>query len=95
MTHPQDDPDAPLGPSVMVESAQRAVGVLAARRRGDAEGAETLLAAFPNDGARAFGFFLVSELTMNLLQEATGADSEALCRDLSLSIAGTFAPGRR
>jgi hypothetical protein len=78
----------------MVEVAQQAVGVLAARRRGDVSGAQTLLATFPDDSARAFGFLMVSELAMTLLEQSTGEPAAELCQDLSLSIAGTFTSGR-
>lgn len=74
----------------MADAAQRAVGVLAARRRGDFAGAETLLADFPDDSARAFGFFLVGELTLALLEASTGAPADELCQDLSLGIAGSL-----
>ena len=82
-----------IGQQIMVEAAQRAVGVLAARRRGDASGAQALMDSFPNDGARAFGFLLVSELTLVLLEKSTGEPAVQLCQDLSLNIAGSFSFG--
>ena len=50
------------------EAVQRAAGVIAARARGDLDGAEVLLAAFttPADQARAFA--LLSELALGLVR---------------------------
>lgn len=74
----------------MTQAAQRAVGVLAARKRNDPEGAEALLSGFASDGQRAFGFFAVSELLLALLADAAGEPAEELCQDLSLTLAGLF-----
>lgn len=83
--------EAEVGQLALTEAGQCAAGVVAARHRGDLAGAEALLADFPSDDARAFGFFLVAELTMTLLADATGRSVDACATDLSLNIATVFA----
>lgn len=82
---------AEVGLLVLTKAAQRAASVAAARHCGDLAGAEAVLADFPSDDARAFGLFLVAELTMTLLAEATGPGVDACATDLSLDVATVFA----
>lgn len=58
---------------------------------GDTTGAESLLAGFPSDAARALGFLLVAELSLHLLTQTTGELMDALVQELSLNIATSFA----
>ncbi|GAA0917649.1 superoxide dismutase [Virgisporangium aurantiacum] len=68
-------------------AAQRAAGVIAARHRGDLDGAEALLASFPDDAARARGFCLLAELALALVRAQTGQTMDDLVRELSLHMA--------
>jgi hypothetical protein len=72
---------------VLAEVAQLAAGVLAARHRGDLDGAEALLREFPTPEARALGFFAVAELLLALLAHHSGEPMDDLVRELSLNIA--------
>lgn len=76
-----------------MDAAQRAAGVVAARHRGDITAAESLLAGFPSDAARALGFLLVAELSLSLLAQTTGEPLDVLVQELSLNIATSFAFG--
>lgn len=67
--------------------AQRAAGVIAAKHRGDLDGAEALLAAFPDDAARARGFCLLAELALAIVRAQTGQSMDELVQELSLHIA--------
>jgi hypothetical protein len=70
-----------------LDLAQRAAGVLAARRRGDHTGATTLLAEFGDADQRALGFYLVADLSLLLLAQATGQPLDQCVRDVSLALA--------
>ena len=82
--------DVPVGAVAMVEAAQLAVGVLAARARDDMTDAEALLAAFPSADARVLGFLLVSELALALLGASSDTPRDELCRRLALDIEGAL-----
>ncbi|MFY1693055.1 superoxide dismutase [Plantactinospora sp. WMMB782] len=69
------------------ETVQRAAGVVAARRRGDLDGAEALLATFPTEAAKTLGFFLLADLALGLLQAQSGQSMDDLVRELSLHLA--------
>jgi hypothetical protein len=73
--------------AALAEVAQLAAGVLAARYRGDLDGAEALLREFPTPEARALGFFAVAELSLALLAHHSGEPVENVVRELSLNIA--------
>ncbi|MFY1671382.1 superoxide dismutase [Plantactinospora sp. WMMB334] len=69
------------------ETVQRAAGVIAARRRGDLDGAEALLAAFPTETAKTLGFYLLADLALGLLQAQSGESIDDLVRELTLHLA--------
>ncbi|WP_422771330.1 superoxide dismutase [Plantactinospora sp. WMMC1484] len=73
------------------ETAQRAAGVIAARRRGDLDGAEALLAAFPTETAKTLGFYLLADLALGLLQAQSGQSMDDLVREVSLHLARAVA----
>jgi Fe-Mn family superoxide dismutase len=80
----------PVGHSEPVhtaETVQRAAGVIAARRRGDFDGAEALLAAFPAEAAKTLGSFLRADLALGLLQAQLGQSMDDLGRELTLHLA--------
>ncbi|MEU9506818.1 superoxide dismutase [Micromonospora sp. NPDC048170] len=74
-------------PASALTAAQRAAGVIAARHRGDLDGAEQLLAMFPDDATRARGFMFLAELALNLVRTQTGQSMEDLAQELALHIA--------
>ncbi len=69
------------------EAVQRAAGVIAARHRGDLDGAENLLAAFPSEQAKTLGFYLLAELALGLLKAQTGESMDDLVQELCLHLA--------
>ncbi|MDG4765816.1 superoxide dismutase [Solwaraspora sp. WMMD406] len=72
---------------------QRAAGVIAARHRGDLDGAEALLADFPSEHARTLGFYLLADLALGLVRAQSGQTMDDLVRELSLHLAaGTHRP---
>ncbi|MGV9807104.1 superoxide dismutase [Micromonospora chersina] len=74
-------------PTSAFTDAQRAAGVIAAKRRGDLGGAEQLLAAFPDEAARTRGFMLLAELALTLIRTQTGQTMDDLVQELALHIA--------
>lgn len=64
-----------------------AAGVIAAKRRGDDKGAHALLDAFPDAAAQSLGFYVVGDLAVVLLAQATGQSVEECTRRLSLALA--------
>lgn len=78
------------GPAAMTEAAQLAVGVLAARDRNDRDGVEALLATFPSPDARAFGFMVVAELAVALLEASSDISRAELYRSLALDVEGAL-----
>ncbi|MEV6802994.1 superoxide dismutase [Micromonospora rifamycinica] len=77
---------------VAAELVQRAAGVIAARRRGDLAGAETLLASFDSEQARTLGFYLLADLALGLVRTHTGESLDDLVRQLTLLVADTLPP---
>ncbi|MFI6132759.1 superoxide dismutase [Micromonospora sp. NPDC051141] len=71
------------------ELVQRAAGVIAAKHRGDLDGAEELLAAFPGERARTLGFYLLADLALGLVRAGSGQSMDDLMRELSLLVAAT------
>ncbi|AYF26849.1 MULTISPECIES: superoxide dismutase [Micromonospora] len=78
--------------SVAADLVQRAGGVIAARRRGDFAGAETLLASFETEQARTLGFYLLADLALGLVRAQTGQSPDELMRELTLLVATTSPP---
>lgn len=70
----------------LVDAAQRAAGVLAARRRGDAEGVSALMATFPDDAALAGGSLLLADLALGLLCEQSGRTMAESVQHLALRL---------
>lgn len=70
----------------MVDAAQRAAGVLAARARGDHAGASELMASFPDATTLAGGSMLVAELALGLYERESGNDRETCLRELALRL---------
>jgi hypothetical protein len=73
--------------------AQRAAGAIAAKHRGDLDGARELLAAFPDEAARTHAFQLLAELALTILRAQTGETMDELVQELSLHIATAAAAG--
>ena len=73
--------------------AQRAAGAIAAKHRGDLDGAQALLAAFPDSDARTRGFQLLAELALSILRAQTGQSMDDLVQELSLHIAAAALTG--
>ncbi|MFY1650264.1 superoxide dismutase [Solwaraspora sp. WMMB762] len=72
-------------------AAQRAAGFIAARQRGDHDGAAALLAEFPDEATRTGGFCLLAELALALVRVQTGQSMDDLVQELSLHLAATVA----
>lgn len=66
----------------VVASAQRVAGLVAARGRGDADGARELMASFSDERDLAQGALLVAELSLALLREQTGESLDSCVQDL-------------
>jgi Fe-Mn family superoxide dismutase len=66
----------------VVDAAQRAAGILAARHRGDREGARLLVSEMSSEDL-AGGALLLAELTLSLYADASGDDVERCLRDLA------------
>ncbi|MEV0326831.1 superoxide dismutase [Micromonospora echinospora] len=74
------------------ELVQRAAGVIAAKHRGDLDGAEKLLSAFGSEQAKTLGFYLLADLSLGLLRAQSGQSMDDLVRELSLIVAATATP---
>lgn len=70
----------------VVDAAQRVAAALAARDRGDNDGARQLLTAFEDQQELASGALLVAELTLRMLQQQTGEPMDGCVRDLCLRL---------
>ncbi|WP_370247448.1 hypothetical protein [Nocardioides sp.] len=70
----------------VVASAQRVAGLLAARHRGDAEGARQLMDGFDGEQDLARGALLVAELSLGLLQRESGQSLDQCVHDLCLHL---------
>jgi hypothetical protein len=73
----------------VVDSAQRAAGVVAARHRGDTRDAADLQASFDDDRSLASGSRLLVELALGLYRRQTGEPMDASIRDLCLQMEGS------
>lgn len=72
--------------SPVVSAAQRVAGIVAARGRGDADGARALMGTFADEAELAGGALLVAELSLGLLHRETGESLEDCVRDLCLEM---------
>lgn len=76
----------------VVDAAQRVAGIVAARGRGDAQGARALMASFEDVEELAGGALLVAELSLGLLRQETGDSLDdcvhELCVQLEEALAG-------
>jgi hypothetical protein len=84
-------PDAaPDGPSAAfartADAAQRTAGIIAARARGDFDGAQRLLASM-DDHTRAAGGLFLADLAVSLLAYAEGRSADQVAAELSLHVA--------
>ncbi len=68
----------------VVAAAQRVAGVVAARSRGDVDGARHLMQSFESDEELAGGALLVAELSLGLLRQQTGETVEECVHELCL-----------
>ncbi|MFI5934193.1 superoxide dismutase [Actinoplanes sp. NPDC051494] len=75
------------------QDAQRAAGAIAAKHRGDLDGAQALLASFPDEASRTRGFQLLAELALTILRAQTGESMDDLVQQLSLHIAAVATDG--
>lgn len=91
----ESDRRAELAP--VVTAAQRVAGLVAARGRGDADGARQLMGSFDSERELAGGALLVAELSLGLLQKQTGESLDQCVRDLCIhmeSALGQAPPAR-
>ena len=77
--------------AALLAGIQRALGIVAARRRGDLEGARALAAEFRDDADRAHSFLLLTEVTLKIVADGAGRGVDDVVRDLSLRIAALTA----
>ena len=68
----------------MVDAAQRAAGVLAARHRGDTAGVRTLMTTFPDEAALAGGALLLADLALGMLRARSGQSMDECVQHLSV-----------
>lgn len=87
-------PDSVTAFAETARGAQCAAGVIAARHRGDLVGAETLLAGFADDRAKAAGCLLLADLALALLAQAEARSIDDVAAGLSLQLA-SLAPVTR
>ncbi|WP_433294303.1 superoxide dismutase [Actinoplanes sp. CA-030573] len=87
------DADPAAAAAAAFAGAQRAAGAIAAKHRGDLDGAAELLAAFPDADARAHSFQLLAELALSILRAQTGQSMDELVQELSLHIAAAAISG--
>jgi hypothetical protein len=71
-------------------AVQRAAGVIAAKHRGDLDGAAALLAQYPSNDSKAFAFYLLAELALGLVRAQTGQSMDDLVQQLSLMLAAAL-----
>jgi len=70
----------------LVAAAQRVAGIVAARGRGDLDGARALLTSFDDDSELAGGALLVAELSLGLLHRETGESLDDCVQDLCVQL---------
>ncbi|QOC91350.1 superoxide dismutase [Micromonospora craniellae] len=78
-------------PADLLAGMQHAVGIIAARHRGDLDGAHALAEAFTDDAQRAHAFLLLTELALTIVADSTDTDLQIVVRDISLRIAALAA----
>ena len=71
---------------ITADAAQRIAGVIAARSRGDLDGAEKLLASM-DDHTRAAGSLFLADLAIGLLAQYEQRPVEQVAAELSLHVA--------
>ncbi|MCZ2849851.1 hypothetical protein [Modestobacter sp. VKM Ac-2978] len=86
MTGPRPSGAPPAQLVQLGDAAQRVAGVLAARSRGDAEGAAALLQTFPDEGALAGGAMLLADLVLGVHASETGRSKAECVQDLAVQI---------
>ena len=70
----------------VVSAAQRVAGLVAARGRGDLDGARELMSTFTDESELAGGALLVAELSLGLLRSETGESLDDCVRDLCVHL---------
>ncbi|HEY1134247.1 MAG TPA: hypothetical protein VGE77_06690 [Nocardioides sp.] len=70
----------------LLGSAQQVAGLVAARGRGDVDGARSLVRALVRDGDLAGGSLLVAELALGLLAQETGESLDGVVGRLNLEL---------
>lgn len=70
-------------PANLLTGMQHAAGIIAARHRGDLDGAQALTDTSTDDAQRAHAFLLLTELALI----SDGTDLQTIVRDTSLRIA--------
>ncbi|WP_370288200.1 hypothetical protein [Nocardioides sp.] len=70
----------------VVVAAQKVAGIVAARGRGDADGARRLMGSFDDERDLAGGALLVAELSLAMLQRETGESLDDCVRDLCVQM---------
>ncbi|MCA1674705.1 MAG: hypothetical protein LC799_21765 [Actinobacteria bacterium] len=70
----------------MLDAAQRAAGLLAARHRGDADGVRTLMASFHDEAALAGGALLLADMALGMLRERSGQSMDECVQHLSVRL---------
>ncbi|WP_067502123.1 hypothetical protein [Actinoplanes sp. TFC3] len=78
-------------PAILLTGMQHALGIVAARRRGDLAGAQALTGAVRDDADRAHAFLLLTELALAIVSDHTGRDVQTVTGELSLRIAALSA----
>ncbi|MFG2042935.1 hypothetical protein [Dactylosporangium sp. NPDC048998] len=78
--------DGPPSPARTAEAVQRATGVIAARHRGDLDGAEALLTAFTGPTEQTRAFCLLAELALGLVRSQTGQTVDELVQELNILV---------
>lgn len=68
----------------VVAAAQRVAGIVAARGRGDPDGARQLIGSFSDERELASGALLVAELGLGLLHKETGESLDQCVSTLCL-----------
>lgn len=81
----------PTAFSTILLDAQRVAGMLAARRRGDRDGASAMIAAFDGDAARGDAAVLLADLLLGLLAHEQGRPVDDVVSELNLQLAGIAA----
>ncbi|GGR54364.1 Fe-Mn family superoxide dismutase [Nocardioides luteus] len=77
----------------MVDAAQRAAGVLAARARGDFEDASSLMASFEDSMTLAGGSMLLAELALGLYERESGISRDACLAELTVRLEASVRAG--